>query len=98
MAGLVPAIHVFDATAKQDVDARAEPGHDERIVLRYDPGSAASSPHERSDMRADKRNPDVAESGAHSRDPSAHPGYGAAALRFFRDGATGHNFPDIALV
>src|SRR4051794_21836551 len=28
MAGLVPAIHVFVAP-KQDVDARAKPGHDE---------------------------------------------------------------------
>src|SRR5437868_14557256 len=33
MAGPVPAIHVFAATRKQDVDARAEPGHDGRIVL-----------------------------------------------------------------
>jgi hypothetical protein len=30
MAGLVPAIHVFFATLKQDVDARDKPGHDER--------------------------------------------------------------------
>jgi len=29
MAGLVPAIHVFDAARKEDVDARAKPGHDE---------------------------------------------------------------------
>jgi hypothetical protein len=29
MAGLVPAIHVFGAAqSKQDVDARAKPGHD----------------------------------------------------------------------
>jgi hypothetical protein len=28
MAGLVPAIHVFDAS-KQDVDARHKAGHDE---------------------------------------------------------------------
>jgi len=28
MAGLGPAIHVFGATAKQDVDARDKPGHD----------------------------------------------------------------------
>jgi hypothetical protein len=27
MAGLVPAIHAFDA-AKKDVDARVKPGHD----------------------------------------------------------------------
>jgi hypothetical protein len=27
MAGLVPAIHVFDA-AKKDVDTRVKPGHD----------------------------------------------------------------------
>ena len=29
MAGLVPAIHVFAAATKQDVDARDKPGHDE---------------------------------------------------------------------
>jgi hypothetical protein len=29
MAGLVPAIHVFGATTKEDVDARVKPGHDE---------------------------------------------------------------------
>jgi hypothetical protein len=29
MAGLVPAIHVL-AAKKKDVDARVEPGHDER--------------------------------------------------------------------
>jgi hypothetical protein len=29
MAGLVPAIHVWDA-CKQDVDARHKAGHDER--------------------------------------------------------------------
>jgi len=29
MAGLVPAIRVFDAMRKQDVDARDKPGHDE---------------------------------------------------------------------
>jgi hypothetical protein len=29
MAGLVPAIHDFFATIKQDVDARDQPGHDE---------------------------------------------------------------------
>ena len=28
MAGLVPAIHVFLAAAKKDVDARDKPGHD----------------------------------------------------------------------
>jgi hypothetical protein len=28
MAGLVPAIHVFDAIKKQDVDARHKAGHD----------------------------------------------------------------------
>jgi hypothetical protein len=28
MAGLVPAIHVFLATATKDVDARDKPGHD----------------------------------------------------------------------
>jgi hypothetical protein len=34
MAGLVPAIHVFDA-AKEDVDARVEPGHDGWRKLGY---------------------------------------------------------------
>jgi hypothetical protein len=29
MAGLDPAIHVFVAASKQDVDARDEPGHDD---------------------------------------------------------------------
>jgi hypothetical protein len=29
MAGLVPAIHVFVATEKKDVDARPKAGHDE---------------------------------------------------------------------
>jgi hypothetical protein len=29
MAGLVPAIHVFTASRKQDVDARHKAGHDE---------------------------------------------------------------------
>ena len=28
MAGLVPAIHVFGAARKKDVDARVKPGHD----------------------------------------------------------------------
>jgi hypothetical protein len=29
MAGLVPAIHVFNLARKEDVDARDKPGHDE---------------------------------------------------------------------
>jgi hypothetical protein len=29
MAGLVPAIHVFDLAIKEDVDARAKRGHDD---------------------------------------------------------------------
>jgi hypothetical protein len=29
MAGLVPAIHVFKADGKEDVDARHKAGHDE---------------------------------------------------------------------
>jgi hypothetical protein len=29
MAGLVPAIHVFAAVAKKDVDARHKAGHDD---------------------------------------------------------------------
>ena len=31
MAGLVPAIHVFGAKRKYDVDARVKPGHDGEI-------------------------------------------------------------------
>jgi hypothetical protein len=31
MAGLVPAIHVFGASEKKDVDARHKAGHDEKI-------------------------------------------------------------------
>jgi hypothetical protein len=30
MAGLVPAIHIFEAISKKGVDARVKPGHDER--------------------------------------------------------------------
>jgi hypothetical protein len=30
MAGLVPAIHIFLAASKKDVDTRDEPGHDDR--------------------------------------------------------------------
>jgi hypothetical protein len=33
MAGLVPAIHVFAAARKEDVDARDKPGHDDFTVL-----------------------------------------------------------------
>jgi len=32
MAGLVPAIHVFLASRKQDVDARHKAGHDELSI------------------------------------------------------------------
>jgi len=32
MAGLVPAIHVFVASTKKDVDARDKPGHDETTI------------------------------------------------------------------
>jgi hypothetical protein len=28
MPGLVPGIHVFDNSSKEDVDGRAKPGHD----------------------------------------------------------------------
>jgi hypothetical protein len=31
MAGLVPAIHAFALSKKQDVDARDKRGHDERV-------------------------------------------------------------------
>jgi hypothetical protein len=34
MAGLDPAIHVFVAVEKKDVDARDKRGHDERRVRR----------------------------------------------------------------
>jgi len=30
MAGLIPAIHVFETMGKKDVDARDKRGHDER--------------------------------------------------------------------
>jgi hypothetical protein len=30
MAGFMPAIHVFLATLKQDVDGRDKPGHNDR--------------------------------------------------------------------
>jgi len=36
MAGLVPAIHVFEAAGKKDVDARHKAGHDDG-VLTYSP-------------------------------------------------------------
>ena len=32
MAGLGPAIHVFDASTKQDVDAPNKSGHDESLI------------------------------------------------------------------
>ena len=31
MAGLVPAIHVFVCIGEEDVDARHEAGHDEKL-------------------------------------------------------------------
>jgi hypothetical protein len=34
MAGLVPAIHVFAASTKEDVDARDKPGHDDSFARR----------------------------------------------------------------
>jgi hypothetical protein len=43
MAGLGPAIHFF-AARKQDVDARAKPGHDERIVLLAAPALQRTTP------------------------------------------------------
>jgi hypothetical protein len=36
MAGLVPAIHVFVAAQKKDVDTRDKRGHDEQLLLRVD--------------------------------------------------------------
>jgi hypothetical protein len=41
MAGLVPAIHVFLAVAKKDVDARHKAGHDEPCLLRVEESTAA---------------------------------------------------------
>ena len=35
MAGLVPAIHVFDYSCKKDVDARDERGHDESNIAQF---------------------------------------------------------------
>jgi hypothetical protein len=35
MAGLVPAIHVFFAAIKQDMDARDKPGHDEEEFVAF---------------------------------------------------------------
>jgi hypothetical protein len=45
MAGLDPAIHVFDAQRKQDVDARPKAGHDEAKISssRFPKGSQRSS-------------------------------------------------------
>jgi len=42
MAGLVPAIHVFGATGKKDVDARDKRGHDESWVSREVEGNTAA--------------------------------------------------------
>jgi hypothetical protein len=36
MAGLVPAIHVFDLATKQDVDARDQRGHDDKRAIQSD--------------------------------------------------------------
>jgi hypothetical protein len=33
MPGLVPGIHVFGATSKEDVDGRDKPGHDEETLI-----------------------------------------------------------------
>jgi len=37
MAGLVPAIHVFVAARKQDVDARRKAGHDDEYDVKASP-------------------------------------------------------------
>jgi hypothetical protein len=39
MAGLVPAIHVFEQE-KEDVDARDKRGHDVRSLTRHEPDYA----------------------------------------------------------
>jgi hypothetical protein len=31
MPGLVPGIHVFPGSSKQDVDGRVKPGHDTKV-------------------------------------------------------------------
>jgi hypothetical protein len=47
MAGLVPAIHVFDAS-KQDVDARHKAGHDgikiQAVIAGTRPGMTSQNP------------------------------------------------------
>jgi len=43
MAGLDPAIHVFSAQSKQDVDARHKAGHDE-LIWAQDVGLRLSFP------------------------------------------------------
>jgi hypothetical protein len=43
MAGLVPAIHVFDAVKKKAVDARHKAGHDEQAPS-YSAACALISP------------------------------------------------------
>jgi hypothetical protein len=35
MPGLVPGIHVFGTTWKEDVDGRDKPGHDERPSIPF---------------------------------------------------------------
>jgi hypothetical protein len=49
MAGLVPAIHVFLASSKQDVDARAKRGHDAGDVAR------SSDSNKRCNIRSNTR-------------------------------------------
>jgi hypothetical protein len=41
MAGLVPAIHVYDTVTRKDVDARDKPGHDDLMC-----GEVGQSPHQ----------------------------------------------------
>jgi len=43
MAGLVPAIYVL-AAARQDVDARDKPGHDEGLAPSFRGDATASNP------------------------------------------------------
>jgi hypothetical protein len=41
MAGLVPAIHVFESVCVQDVDARHKAGHDRRVRVMLSAGGGS---------------------------------------------------------
>ena len=54
MAGLVPAIHVFIAPRKEDVDARHKAGHDDRET-----GTKQHLPHTASHRRTGSVAPSI---------------------------------------